>query len=44
MKILSNTFINGVLLFSVAVPLVSANEAFHKDDANCQCWRIADID
>lgn len=34
MKILSKTFVNGVLLFSVAVPLASANEAFHKDDAN----------
>ena len=34
MKILSNTFVNGVLLFSVAVPLASANEAYHKDNAN----------
>jgi hypothetical protein len=34
MKILPTILVNGVLLFSVATPLASANEGFHKDDAN----------
>lgn len=34
MKFLPTIFVNGVLLFSVAIPLASANEGFHKDDAN----------